>query len=68
MVDGPAKIERVIENGIFVSVGKRELEFASVYPALGSDVNNMLAKLLNAKCGEDDGITVDSHQRTTVPG
>lgn len=68
MVDGPAKIERVIENGIVVSVGKRELEFASIYPALGSDVNNMLAKVLNAKCGEDGGITVDSHQRTTVPG
>jgi len=68
MVDGPAKIECVIENGIVVSVGKRELEFASIYPALGSDVNNMLAKLLNAKCGEDGGITVDSHQRTNVPG
>jgi len=68
MVDGPAKIECVVENGIVVSVGKRELEFASIYPALGSDVNNMLAKLLNAKCGEDGGITVDSHQRTNVPG
>lgn len=68
LVDGPATIERLFENGIVVGVGERDLEFASIYPALGSDVNNVLAKMLGAKCGEDGGITVDTHQRTSVPG
>lgn len=68
LVDGPAKIERLTDDGVAVSLRERELSFASIYPALGSDVNNMLAKMLGAKCGEDDGIIVDTHQRTSVPG
>lgn len=68
LVDGPAKVERLADDGIVVHVQNRDLNFASVYPALGSDVNNMLAKMLGAKCGEDGGITVDAHQRTTVSG
>lgn len=68
LVDGPARVKLVIENGVVVNAGERELSFASVYPALGSDVNNMLAKMIGAKCGEDGGIKVDSHQRTSVPG
>jgi thioredoxin reductase (NADPH) len=68
LVDGPAKIERLTDNGVVVSVGESELSFASIYPAMGSDVNNMLAKMLGARCGEDGGISVDTHQRTSVPG
>lgn len=42
--------------------------FASVYPALGSDVRSEHAVSLGAKVSKEGGIIVDSHQRTSVPG
>ena len=68
MVEGSAKIERITDTGIVIATGGSELEFQTVYPALGSDVNNTLAKMLGAKCGGDDGILVDAKQRTSVAG
>jgi len=68
LIDGPARIDRVTDKHIFVTVPAGEMEFASVYPALGSNVNNKLAKMLGANCGDDDGVTVDWHQRTSVKG
>lgn len=68
LANGPAHIERVIDGGIVVSIQGHDHQFASVYPALGSDANSDLAKLLGARCGEDGGILVDSHQRTSVTG
>lgn len=68
LADGPVRFTGVVEGGAVVTVDGNELRYASVYPALGSDVNNMLAKMLNARCGEDGGISVDAHQRTSVAG
>lgn len=68
LADGPVRFTGVVEGGAVVTVDGNELRYASVYPALGSDANNMLAKMLNARCGEDGGISVDAHQRTSVAG
>lgn len=68
LVEGSAKIDRITDTGIVVTAGGGELEFETVYPALGSEVNNTLAKMLGAKCGDDDGILVDAKQRTSVAG
>ena len=68
LLEGGAAIDRITGAGIIVVTGSAELEFETVYPALGSDVNNTLAKMLGAKCGEDDGISVDAKQRTSVAG
>jgi pyruvate/2-oxoglutarate dehydrogenase complex dihydrolipoamide dehydrogenase (E3) component len=45
-----------------------EHSFDSVYPALGSDTHTELAKQVDADIAEDGTLTVDSHQRTSVPG
>jgi len=42
--------------------------FASVYPALGSDVRSEIARMLGANLSEEGCILVDAHQRTSVPG
>ena len=56
------------ETSLFVNCADGELEFASVYPALGSDINNILAKNLGARCNDTGCIWVDAHQRTSLPG
>ena len=68
LTNGPVRFTQVVDGGAVVTVDGHELRFSSVYPALGSDVNNMLAKMLDAQCGQDGGITVDAHQRTSVAG
>ena len=68
LVEGAAAIDRITDTGTVVATGNGELAFETVYPALGSHVNNTLAKMLGAKCGEDDGISVDAEQRTSVAG
>jgi thioredoxin reductase (NADPH) len=68
LIDGPVKFTQVVDGGAILTANNHELRYTSVYPALGSDVNNMLAKMLDARCGEDGGIIVDEHQRTSVAG
>jgi thioredoxin reductase (NADPH) len=68
VMDGPAKILSADENGITIRCGGGDILFASAYPALGSDINNMLAKMAGAKTNESGCILVDPHQRTSVPG
>lgn len=67
-VDGPAIIHAMDDDGITVRTAHGEQTFDSVYPALGSDVNDMLAKMLGVRCSETDCVVVDSHQRTSVEG
>lgn len=45
-----------------------ECRFDTIYPALGSDTNNALAKLLGLKLSDDRCIVVDPEQRTSVAG
>jgi thioredoxin reductase (NADPH) len=68
-VDGPCSAIAAHEDCIVVDTADGHYTFDSVYPALGSDVHNELAKQVRAKLSRDIGcILVDSHQRTSVPG
>jgi thioredoxin reductase (NADPH) len=68
LVDGPVSLIEPGEGEIHIETPDGRFSFASVYPALGSDVHNSLAKMLGAKLSNDLCIVVDSHQRTSVPG
>lgn len=65
-LDGPTLVEGIDNDGINLRVGSSVISFDSVYPALGSDVNNMLAQMAGVKCSETGAIIVDTHQRTSV--
>ena len=68
IVDGPVEaIEPGSDSIALVAAGKRR-EFASLYPALGSDTHTQLAEMLGARLNETGCIGVDAHQRTSVPG
>ena len=69
LLDGPIDVIEPGENAITVTLcdGSRH-EFASIYPALGSDVRNQLAAMVGAKLAGDACVVVDSHMRTSVPG
>lgn len=68
-VDGPARAVAARSDRIVVEAGERNLEFDTLYPALGSDVHVELALQLGADLNPDTGcIRVDSHQRTNVHG
>lgn len=45
-----------------------ELHFDTIYPALGSDINNALAQQLGVELSDDHCIVVDAKQRTSVAG
>ncbi len=45
-----------------------ELHFDTVYPALGSDSNNALARQLGVELSDDRCIVVDTKQRSSVAG
>jgi thioredoxin reductase (NADPH) len=45
-----------------------DCRFDTIYPALGSDSNNALAKLIGLALSDDRCIVVDSKQRTSVSG
>jgi thioredoxin reductase (NADPH) len=68
VLDGPATDFRLESDGLSVATAVGRRTFASVYPALGSDVHSTLAKALGAALADEGCITVDAHQRTSVPG
>ncbi|MDE2618959.1 MAG: NAD(P)/FAD-dependent oxidoreductase [Sphingomonadales bacterium] len=68
LVDGPCGPLRLDGESLAVPVPGAVERFASVYPALGSEVRGELALALGAGAGADGGLRVDAHQRTTVPG
>ena len=68
LLDGPARIDRLTGDAIIVSTPDGEHAFDSVYPALGSDCQAELAIQVGAALSDDGDVTVDTHQRTTVPG
>lgn len=53
---------------ITVTTDARSYAFASLYPALGSDIRSGLAVTLGASVSDEGCIEVDSHQRTSVRG
>ena len=67
-VDGPALAAAISDDFIVVETAEGSHTFDTVYPALGSDTHVQLAEQLDAALSKDCNITVDSHQRTSVPG
>jgi thioredoxin reductase (NADPH) len=68
VLDGPATDFRLESDGLSVATAVGRRTFASIYPALGSDVHSTLAKTLGAALADEGCIKVDAHQRTSVPG
>jgi thioredoxin reductase (NADPH) len=66
--DGPCLGFALLEKTLEVTVPGYRMEFASVYPALGSDIHSKLAVGLGAAVTEEGCLQVDEHQRTTVSG
>ena len=67
-IGGPCASLRVEGERIVVPTPKGEMEFGSVYPALGSVIRSELAIALGAEGSSDGCLVVDDHQRTSVPG
>jgi len=67
-VDGPAQAVAISTDRIVIETAEGSHTFDSVYPALGSDPHVLLAKAVGAALGEKGCITVDRHQRTSIPG
>jgi len=65
---GPVLSVELSEDSIDIVMREERLSFASIYPALGSDIRSSLVEGLGAKRSEDGCILVDSHQRTSVSG
>jgi thioredoxin reductase (NADPH) len=68
VLDGPATDFRLESDGLSVATAVGRRTFASIYPALGSDVHSTLARTLGAALADEGCIKVDAHQRTSVPG
>lgn len=65
---GPVTSIEIADDFLVVNTPGARLRFASVYPALGSDVRSDLALRLGAGLSPEGCVTVDAHQRTTVGG
>jgi thioredoxin reductase (NADPH) len=63
---GPITSLTFEHNVVRATTKKSVGEFASAYPALGSDVRSGLAARLGARLSDEGCINVDGHQRTTV--
>lgn len=69
LIDGPCQPIELDDNSILVATAEGEHRFDSIYPALGSDTRVELARQVGVKlAGETSCITVDAHQRTSIPG
>jgi thioredoxin reductase (NADPH) len=55
------------ENRVTLASGTGERYFDVAYLALGSTPQHGLARSLGAQCDERDALTVNAHQRTSVP-
>jgi thioredoxin reductase (NADPH) len=67
-VPGPCATLRIEGERIVAPTPKGDLEFDSIYPALGSVIRSELAMSLGAEGSSDGCLVVDDHQRTSVPG
>ena len=68
LVDGPIETIEPNDECISVAAADGRHDFASIYPALGSDTHTQLAEMLGARLSEVGCVGVDAHQRTSVPG
>ncbi len=65
---GPVSSIEIAGDLLVLTTPDHRLFFASVYPALGSDVRSDLASRLGARLSREGCVSVDAHQRTTVSG
>ncbi len=68
LIDGPITSIEPGEDAIAIIVGDDRHDFATIYPALGSDTHTQLAQMVGARLSEDCCIGVDFRQRTSVDG
>lgn len=69
LIDGPIELIEPGEHSITVIMaGGAAHEFASLYPALGSDTHVSLAEMIGCELSETRCILTDTHQRTSVEG
>jgi len=68
LIDGPVTAIEPGDETIALVTGSGRHDFASVYPALGSDTHTLLAEMVGASLAGDACVKVDAHQRTGVPG
>ena len=67
-VAGPCRSLRLEGERIVAPTPAGELEFDSIYPALGSVIRSELAMALGAEGSSDGCLVVDDHQRTSIAG
>ncbi|MDQ3143842.1 MAG: NAD(P)/FAD-dependent oxidoreductase [Pseudomonadota bacterium] len=68
LIDGPITAIEPGEDGIAILTDDRRHDFATIYPALGSDTHTQLAEMIGARLSGDCCIGVDFRQRTSVEG
>ncbi|MDQ3078966.1 MAG: NAD(P)/FAD-dependent oxidoreductase [Pseudomonadota bacterium] len=68
LIDGPVTAIEPGEETIALVTSQGRHDFASIYPALGSDTHVALAVMVGASLAGDLCVNVDRHQRTGVPG
>ncbi len=68
LADGPSSRLMLEGERIALDTADGRLNFASIYPALGSVIRSDLARGLAAKMTDDGCLLVDDHQRTSVAG
>jgi thioredoxin reductase (NADPH) len=68
LVDGPITAIEPGDDSIALVTPSGRHDFASIYPALGSDTNTQLAEMAGASLAGDQCVKVDAHQRTSVKG
>jgi thioredoxin reductase (NADPH) len=68
LIDGPVSAIEPGDDSIALVTASGRHDFASIYPALGSDTNTQLAEMAGAALAGDECVKVDSHQRTSVKG
>lgn len=67
-VTGSCRAITLEADAIHLDVNDDTLSFDSLYPALGSDIKSELAGQVGAAMSGEGCLTVDTHQRTNVPG
>ncbi len=68
VLEGPATDFQLSPAGLSLALGGSRVVFEAVYPALGSEIHSDLARGLGAGLSDEGCITVDAHQRTSIPG
>ena len=68
LVDGPIRAIEPGEETIALVTASGRHDFASIYPALGSDTHTQLAEMVGASLAGDECVKVDAHQRTGIKG